>query len=138
MILCGEISISLINVSKIFQCPLEMARCRPFSPYSLELWGSNPVDFRFLIFSRSPLEQAWRNSSIFLCRYLHSVELRQQINAGLNVVENWNSANDFVFYGKSGEITSNIRLRAILKNDSKKNKENKWDCKPQLSLEMKY
>ena len=38
----------------------------------------------------------------------------------------------------SKEITSNIRLRAILKNDSKKNKENKWDCKPQLSLEMKY
>lgn len=45
--------------------------------------------------------------SIFLCRYLNSVELRQQINAGLNVVENWNSANDFVYYGKSGEINSN-------------------------------
>jgi TnpA family transposase len=45
----------------------------------------------------------------FLCRYLHSVELRQQINTGLNVVENWNGANDFVYYGKSGEITSNSR-----------------------------
>ena len=26
---------------------------------------------------------------------------------GLNVVENWNSANGFIFYGKSGEIATN-------------------------------
>jgi TnpA family transposase len=25
----------------------------------------------------------------------------------LNVVENWNSANGFIFYGKSGEISTN-------------------------------
>ncbi|WP_368566211.1 Tn3 family transposase [Pseudoxanthomonas sp. UTMC 1351] len=30
-----------------------------------------------------------------------------EINAGLNVVENWNSANDFIFYGEHGEFTSN-------------------------------
>jgi TnpA family transposase len=47
--------------------------------------------------------------SVFLCKYLGSLEIRQQINAGLNVVENWNSANDFVFYGKNSEIKSNFR-----------------------------
>ena len=29
------------------------------------------------------------------------------MNEGLNVVENWNSANDFIFYGKSGEVATN-------------------------------
>jgi hypothetical protein len=29
------------------------------------------------------------------------------INEGLNVVENWNSANDFIFYGEKGEIATN-------------------------------
>jgi TnpA family transposase len=45
--------------------------------------------------------------TIFLCRYLRSEEFRREINEGLNVVENWNSANGFVFFGKGGEISSN-------------------------------
>ena len=45
--------------------------------------------------------------TIFLCQYLHSAELRREINEGLNVVENWNSANSFIFYGKSGEVATN-------------------------------
>lgn len=45
--------------------------------------------------------------TIFLCRYLKSIELRQEINEGLNVIENWNSANDFIYFGKGGEMASN-------------------------------
>lgn len=47
--------------------------------------------------------------TIFLCRYLHSADLRREINEGLNVIEQWNGANDFVFFARRGELASNNR-----------------------------
>ena len=52
--------------------------------------------------------------TIFLCEYLDSEELRIEINEGLNVIENWNSAISFIYYGKGGELaTNNIEEQEI-------------------------
>uniref|UniRef100_UPI0035E3E22B Tn3 family transposase n=1 Tax=Sinorhizobium psoraleae TaxID=520838 RepID=UPI0035E3E22B len=45
--------------------------------------------------------------TIFLTRYLGSEAFRREIHEGLNVVENWNSANGFIFFGKGGEVATN-------------------------------
>ena len=45
----------------------------------------------------------------FLARYLADQALRREINDGLNVVEQWNSANDFIFFARRGEVSSNRR-----------------------------
>jgi len=47
--------------------------------------------------------------TLFLCRYLASEELRREVNEGLNVVESWNAANGFIFYGRGGELATNRR-----------------------------
>ena len=43
----------------------------------------------------------------FLCRYLHRMGLRREIHEGLNVIESWNGAHDFILYGRGGEFATN-------------------------------
>ena len=45
--------------------------------------------------------------TIFICNYLIDVKIRQEIQEGLNVVELWYGVSKFIFYGRSGEISSN-------------------------------
>lgn len=42
--------------------------------------------------------------TLFLCRYLASEDLRREVNEGLNVVESWSAANEFIFYERGGEL----------------------------------
>jgi Tn3 transposase DDE domain len=46
--------------------------------------------------------------TIFLCRYLESEEVRREVHAGLNIIENWNGANDFIFMASKGRLRRTV------------------------------
>jgi len=45
--------------------------------------------------------------TMFVCRYLRSERLRRDVQEGLNVMEHWNGATQFVHFGRGGKFTSN-------------------------------
>ena len=47
--------------------------------------------------------------SVFIAEFMASEDLRREIHEGLQVVENWNSANSDLFYGKAGTIQGGDR-----------------------------
>lgn len=78
--------------------------------------GTGPIDSilrRFNSYNRSHptykafIELGKADKTAFLCRYLSHPELREEIHEGLNVVENWNSCNEFICFARKTELQTN-------------------------------
>lgn len=44
--------------------------------------------------------------TIFLCQYVQAEKLKRETHEGLNVIENWNGANSFIFYKRSVDFVT--------------------------------
>jgi TnpA family transposase len=55
------------------------------------------------------LEVGRAQRTIFLARWLRDRDLQQETESALNVVENFNGVNDYIHFGKRGELASNRR-----------------------------
>jgi len=48
--------------------------------------------------------------TIFLCEYLGDESIRQEVNKGLSIIEDWNDVNDFIFFGNAGKFVTNKKI----------------------------
>jgi hypothetical protein len=55
------------------------------------------------------LELGRAQRTIFLAHWLRNRDLQRETESGLNVVENYNGVNDYIRFGKRGELASNHR-----------------------------
>jgi len=55
------------------------------------------------------LEPGRAQRTIFLARWLRDRDLQRETTAALNVVENYNGVNDYIRFGKSGQLSSSRR-----------------------------
>ncbi|MFL6055023.1 MAG: Tn3 family transposase [Actinoallomurus sp.] len=55
------------------------------------------------------LEVGCAQRTIFMARWLRDRDLQHETESGLNVVENYNGVNDYIRFGKRGELASNKR-----------------------------
>ena len=110
------------NLQPILARPIdwELIRCQydemvKFAATALRLGTAQPEDV-LRRFARSDLQHPTYRAleefsravkTRFLFRYLDDEGLRREIHQGLNIVDNWNSANGFIFYGKGGEVATN-------------------------------
>src|SRR5712664_3083884 len=78
--------------------PLNAAQLAPYTSYNV----THPT-------YKALAEIGKAEKTIFLCDYLRSRETQYEVNDGLQVVENWNSTNEFICYGRHGEMATNSR-----------------------------
>ena len=67
------------------------------------------IDRRRITPPQALAEVGKAEKTIFLCDYLGSRETQYEVNDGLQVVENWNSTNEFICYGRHGELATHSR-----------------------------